>query len=1688
MAEISDLKRKRGSIKARVTLFQKYIDEFKRDIQNVDDKNIKFQELQIRLEKAEELVDLYENVQSDLEVITDINEESLVERALFEKEYYKAVADARSILQTTNEQSVKSTSSQPDSERVRGIKLPQISLPNFDGNYETWLEYRDTFESLIHKNSVIGEIQKFHYLRASLKGTAAQIIQSLEFTSSNYQLAWSLLRERFDNKRLLIQSHVKHIVQFNSLVKESATELRKLVDNLSKHLRALQNLNQPTDKWDTLLIYLITPKLDKKTVREWEECKYAGDVPTMTEFTLFIKNKADLLETIEINQTPKVNEQKRSHNLLVNAKNTCPACNENHKLYQCKKFVEMTGGKRIELVKRAKACVNCLRSGHFARECTFGNCKTCGAKHNTLLHQENRESTQAQDAVSLATNVSDYSVLLGTACVWALDENQKAQDCRIVLDSCSQSNFITEDLVKKLKLKCEDTNIAVKGINADTSNLRKRVYVTLKSKVNNFQLTMSCLVIRAICDRLPNPSQQGLNLNIPGNIRLADPKFDKINKVSVLIGAEFFYSLLCVGQIGLGRGLPILQKTKFGWVVSGPVPSSAVESNQICNFTKTIDIQSQLERFWEIESILPEKRLTKEELECERYFDSTLRRNGDGRFIVSIPFKESLELLGESRETALKRFNQLEKKLNANIELKEQYVSFMNEYIQLGHMSLIENEKCDLPVYYIPHHSVTKEDSLTTKLRVVFDASCKTNSGCSLNDLQMTGPALQDELFCILLRFRQSRFVVSADVQKMYRQILVASEQTRLQRVFWRANPKDALRAYELQTVTYGTTAASYLAVKCLQKVAEQSAATYPEASERILRDFYMDDLLTGFDTIEHAETVCLTITDILRNAKFELRKFVSNEPTILEKFKTDNDSLSVLNITGSQTKGTLGLQWCCESDELIYRFRNNTRKAFSKRAILSVVSQIFDPLGLLSPFIITAKILLQTLWKLNLTWDEGVPQDVHSEWSRWTSDLQRLAELKITRHVIAVEPRWIELHGFSDASENAYGCCIYARSSDTNNLIRTRLICAKTRVAPAKVISIPRLELSGALLLARLMDKVSQALNVNIRETFYWCDSTIVQAWIRHDPGNLKTFVANRVSEISTLTNVNNWRHVPTQDNPADLLSRGVSVRELVEADFWWEGPTWLKESESNWPNTTLHSVNKIPERKALKTLVLTKHETNELFHRFSSFSKLQRVTAYCLRFIYNTRNKSSKRSESLTLDELNNALNVLTKMCQLESFSEEINRIKHGKGKDLKGPIVKLSPFVDETGILRVGGRLHASTFQFNKKHPVLLHGDHVFTVLLIEREHIRLLHAGPQQTLYSLRERYWPIRGRVVVKRVVRKCTTCFKVAPRNTANPLMGNLPKHRITVSLPFQVCGVDFAGPFELKNKLGRGGSISKAYLCIFVCFCTKAVHLELVSGLSTEAFLATLKRFVARRGKPSDIYSDNGTNFIGTAREMKELKGFLSGSNEFIKHNLQNDQIEWHFIPPRTPNFGGLWEAGVKSVKSHIKRIVGNRKLTFEGFSTVLSQIEAVLNSRPLSPLSSDPTDFNPLTPAHFLIGRSLTSVPEGNYINIKEARLNTYQKYQQIYQQFWSQWSKAYIGELQGRTKWVKTAHEAIQPGLMVLLKEDHMPPLQWSLGRIVDVHPGADGVVRVVTVKLPSGKTLKRPTTKVCVLPIY
>ncbi len=476
--------------------------------------------------------------------------------------------------------------------------------------------------------------------------------------------------------------------------------------------------------------------------------------------------------------------------------------------------------------------------------------------------------------------------------------------------------------------------------------------------------------------------------------------------------------------------------------------------------------------------------------------------------------------------------------------------------------------------------------------------------------------------------------------------------------------------------------------------------------------------------------------------------------------------------------------------------------------------------------------------------------------------------------------------------------------------------------------------------------------------------------------------------------------------------------------------------------------------------------------------------MLAYIHRFIYNIRHEE-KRKGPLDSPELEETVLRCCKVIQLECFTEEVKCLRTNRKVFKQSRLISLNPFLDNSQIIRVGGRLSNSNLTFDRKHPIILPSNHRFVELLIDYYHQKFLHAGSQFILNQIREKFWIINGRNCVKKVLKKCITCFRVKPLSI-NQIMGSLPTPRVVPSRPFSHCGVDYAGPYFIKDGKTRNRVLMKAYVCIFICFSSRAVHAELVTDLSSEAFLNAFKRFVSRRGLSGHIFSDNGTNFVGADHELQRLCLVVQDTvNNKYQNYFAEHKIKWHFIPARSPHHGGIWESAVRSFKFHLKRVLGDHHLNFEQFYTLLTQIEAILNSRPIIPLTNDPSDLEVLTPSHFLIGESLVSVPQSNDVDICTNRLRCYKQLQQLLQRFWLLWSQDYLSSLQQRSKW-RFKQENIKLDTMVLLKEDNEPPMHWPLGRVVALHPGPDKQVRVVSVRTKNG-VVKRAITKICPLPI-
>ncbi|XP_017794319.1 PREDICTED: uncharacterized protein LOC108575898 [Habropoda laboriosa] len=1166
--QLKALVAERGAMKSRLTRFKRFM-ETSSDSMDVD-------ALEKKTNSYADLHEKFDKVQCQIEAIvtgSDAEASQFDERDDFEGAFFPLITRAeKHILHLRGSVTSPSTvSSVIDSQNTP--RLPTIVLPTFDGRYDHWVRFRDTFLTMVHNNCSLTDIQRFHYLNSALKGVAARTVESLGVSEANYKLAWANLKRRFEDPDSLIHHHVNALIEIPTITHQTSVSLREFIDKANNQLVALGALGEPIESWDTFIIILLAKKLDAKTFNDWDTfATNASRRPKFNDFVNFLERQAKRLERATTNpQTTAqvVNEVKkvrvnrapgRSNSVAVHVsstRNQCVLCKGEHLLQYCTQLKEMSTPERQETVKRLRSCFNCLNQGHGVSGCTRGTCRKCGKRHHTLLHQDKTSET-ATSAESSATSTPscvsnsasaafEYTVL-STAVVYIKGKNGQKHKCRALLDVGSQANFITDELCKRLDLNRSAIKTTVGGLGMSGNCIRSRTSVAISSMCNNFRADLSCLVIDNITEDMPNLPTNLTKVAIPASVTPADPHFDRQSRIDLLIGAGLFWKLLCIGQHKVESSDLVWQKTRLGWVLGGSFNWSITthkQTNSTCHTVTNADLNKTISQFWEIEEIQPSftSNSNSSTDPSEVHFDHTTTRDETGRYTVSIPFNNKLDELGQSRTQAKNRLLGVERRFLKDHELQRQYTDFMTEYEALGHMTrLTDHESVNAePSYYLPHHAVFKQSSSTTKIRVVFDGSAKSSSGVSLNDTQLVGPTVQSDLFEILIRFRKHRLVLSADIAKMYRQVLVHPENRRFQRILWRANTNDSIHTFELNTVTYGTASAPFLATRVLRQIGLDHAQSFPTASRTIVNDFYVDDLLTGCETISEAIELRRDLTRILEQAGFSLIKWASNNSNALESLNSVQGAVEIKE--ADQDTKTLGLLWIADADELHYSIRDHHLKRITKRSILSEIAQIFDPLGLIGPVVTRAKLFMQNLWQLRVNWDETLPQDLHTQWSTFREQLQSITSIIIPRRVISDNMDYVELHAFSDASERAYGGCVYLRTVDATGDATVRLLCAKSRVAPLKSTTLPRLELCGALLASQLAARVKCIFQMDFAEEHYWSDSTIVLAWLGSPPTKWTRFVANRVSEIQGLTASGSWNCINFNIGTADMCRYTYTV-----------------------------------------------------------------------------------------------------------------------------------------------------------------------------------------------------------------------------------------------------------------------------------------------------------------------------------------------------------------------------------------------------------------------------------------------------------------------------------------------------------------------------------------------------------------
>lgn len=1631
---------------------------------------------------------------------------------------YTRVERVRSLIAAKSSRSLDDSMSQDNAKHSRSsIKLPPIQIPFFDGRIENWPVFYESFKSNIHCNINLTDSQRVQYLIGNLKGTALQITAGIIPSGENYASIWNSLVQKYQDKRALGSHYMSNILNIKPATNNSAS-LNSFIESFHASVSALEQL-EINDIKDFILLNLALKKLDPATIHLFEMHMRDTDIPTYTDFVEFIKSQVKILDRTISSRTSSVNLNKNNsyrnqsrdstvHTFVAYDNNqTCLHCNKNDhwRLYLCPTFQSLSANARLEFIKTKRGCVNCLSATHTASQCkSIHTCRTCNKKHHSLLHLE-QSSSQSPRSVStdavpssthsqqvalcacsrLGTDIPRTTVLLSTAQVYVDNKHKKYVSVRCLIDNASQNNIITLACCKKLQLNIISlSNSVIKGVGTSSRPIigYVEIKVTAKNKTNSYKIT--ALVVDCITDKLPSHFVDTSEVQHLFELPLADPLWHVPGEVELLLGAKLFPYLLLNNKI-ISPTAPSAIETVFGYILMGEVPAclsnknnSSADLNTASYFSTALNIDSHcfmsldesLHKFWNIEEIPSKSFMSPAERECEQLYVSTVSRDSSGRYCTALPFCKNPDSLGNSYAVAYRRLINLEKTKLRDPALRASYNEIIQEYIDQNYLTETTPSAADQTTgYYIPHHPVIRNDKQTTKVRIVLDASAKSHNGVSLNDLLHTGPNLQADIFLLLLNFRLFPIAVTADIKQMYLRIAVIDEHRKYQKILFRFNTAEPVREFQFNRVAFGLKPSPFLAMRTVRQLSEDEKHRFPRASIVASHELYMDDLANSTSTLEEAKILSAELIALFKAGGFDLTKWASNSSELLEAIPHSNRSS--INFSDGDNLKILGLKWIPSEDCFTFT-TSNLDKSCTKRSILSTIARLWDVLGLVAPVVVFAKLLIKELWKLNTDWDETPPDSIVLLFQKFKEQLPLLSSLKLPRHVAVTMGCMTNIVGFADASMNAYGCVIYLHVTDTNGNTHVNLVCAKSKVAPVKVVSLARLELCAAVLLSNLIKLVYDTYRsrTTINKIFAFSDSTITLSWIHSSPHKWNIFVSNRVAKCQENLDPKHFYHIIGKENPSDCLSRGLLPEQLLNHDLWWHGPEWLRRPTAEWPITPFVSScsEQLPEfnNKSL-TLVSTVSEPNLIYslsQKITSLNKFLRIIVYILRFLHII--PYDKSHQIITVRELATAEIYLIRCIQQFHFLDIYNEIK---GKKLRSQFKKLDLFIDEHNIIRIGGRLSNANLPYEAQHPALLPKHDNFTHVLIDYYHRIYCHAGVGLLSSLLRQKYWILSSRGVIRQRVHACNFCFKVSPSHPS-PKMADLPACRVQETKAFVHTGVDYAGPIKVTLCRRRGQRSQKAYICLFICFVTKAVHIELVTDVSSDTFISAFKRFISRRGPVSYLYSDNGTNFVGAKAQLQELL-----ANRY--------RIEWKMIPPRAPHFGGLWESNIKSIKTHLYRVIGSQLLTYEEFSTVLTEIEAVLNSRPLCVLNEDPYP-EPLTPAHFIMASPLTSLPVVNVPETTSSLTCRKKLLDQMVCSFWRRWRIEYLHNLQVRQKWLN-ATDNIKIGTVVLMHQDDVPPLRWPMGIITEVFPGRDGTTRVAMVKTCSG-SFKRPVVKLCPLP--
>jgi hypothetical protein len=957
------------------------------------------------------------------------------------------------------------------------------------------------------------------------------------------------------------------------------------------------------------------------------------------------------------------------------------------------------------------------------------------------------------------------------------------------------------------------------------------------------------------------------------------------------------------------------------------------------------------------------------------------------------------------------------------------------------------------------------------------------------------------------MRFQLQSIAMIADIEKAFLQVGLQTKDRDVTRFLWlkdtsKCEVDDNVDIYRFCRIPFGIISSpSLLASTIKHHLSNFGTST----AKKLLENIYVDNVFVGARSVEEAIDIYEESKDLFNKASMNLREWTSNSREFTSLLPKEDKS------HGNEVK-VLGIKWDLESDCISVPGPNKESllSVKTKRQVLKMIASIYDPLGFFTPATLMAKLFLQSLWMEELGWDDPFSNKKLNEWQDITETLAYIPMITQERLIDfqSSEASRYQLICFSDASAIAFAAAIYLRISNGKN-IKTKLIFSKCRLTPKKRCSIPRLELLSVLIGCRALQFVKEQLHIPLENPILYSDSQCVLHWIVSQK-QLSVFVTNRLKEIKD--SGASFKYINTKENPADIATRGKSGTELQNCSLWWYGPQWLVKEEKLWPewnvpkmDEQLKIMTSAEERKTMlyEASLLAGEDLQEQLpsvsttplgiqeSKYSSFSRLIRVTAWALRFIKRCL-KQSDSTGPLSSKEIQFAKICWLLQIQKKNYSEIFISLSTNSNKTKHKLTNQLGLEIDDQGLIRCHGRLQNAAIPSEAINPILLPKKEYFTELLIASFHKKLLHAGVSQTLAAIRNEFWIPKGRTEVGKLINSCHICRKWEGGPFKMPKMPPLPTIRVSPSAPFTYVGLDYLGPLYIKNN-------QKVWVCLYTCLVVRAIHLELLPDLSARQFLLGFRRMVAKHGKPKTIISDNAKQFKLAKSTVDKLWN-KTIMDEEIQSYVANEGIDWQFIVKLAPWMGGFYERMVGLVKRSLRKSIGKTCLTWYQLSTIICEIQAVINSRPLLYVGDDINSENILTPACFLTMNPKIGIPDlkndsnedpTSITNLSSAEkiMQTWKKGHNRLNQFWKLWRKEYLLSLRERFQSSlkhprKQSRQSPSQGDIVLVKED-LPRGRWKSAKIVMLNRGADKRIRSAQVLLPSQRLTTRPLS--CLYPI-